>query len=50
MASAPDNSLQLIDSFIDLIWLEKGLSPNTLSAYRQDLVTFNNWLAGRAIQ
>ena len=50
MASAPDNSLQLIDSFIDLIWLEKGLSPNTLSAYRQDLVTFNKWLVRRSIQ
>ena len=37
MASAPDNSSQLIDNFIDLIWLEKGLSTNTLSAYRQDM-------------
>jgi integrase/recombinase XerD len=41
---ALDNSLKLVDSFIDLIWLEKGLSPNTLSAYRQDLVSFHSWL------
>ena len=37
-------SVKLIDSFIDNIWLEKGLSKNTLSAYRQDLINFSNWL------
>jgi len=50
MASAPDNSLQLIDNFIDLIWLEKGLSTNTLSAYRQDLTSFNKWLGDTKIK
>ena len=37
-------SVKLIDGFIDNIWLEKGLSKNTLSAYRQDLINFSNWL------
>ncbi len=35
----------LIDGFIDALWLEKGLSHNTLSAYRQDLQSFVNWLS-----
>lgn len=27
----------LIDRFIDALWLEEGLSANTLAAYRRDL-------------
>jgi integrase/recombinase XerD len=33
-------NLQLVDAFIDSLWLEKGLSENTLSAYRSDLNRF----------
>lgn len=33
-------NLQLVDEFIDNLWLEKGLSDNTLSAYRSDLNRF----------
>lgn len=33
-------NFQLLDSFIDSLWLEKGLSENTLSAYRSDLNRF----------
>ena len=44
MISGNIKSVKLIDSFIDSIWLEKGLSQNTLNAYRQDLSNFNNWL------
>ena len=36
-----------IDAFIDALWLEEGLSKNTLSAYRRDLTLFATWLAGR---
>ena len=36
-----------IDAFIDAIWLEEGLSKNTLSAYRRDLSLFGRWLAGQ---
>lgn len=35
-----------IDSFIDAIWLEDGLAANTLAAYRRDLTSFAQWLAG----
>jgi len=34
----------IIDNFLDQLWLEKGLSENTLSAYRRDLSTFSQWL------
>ncbi len=44
MVSADISSDRLIDGFIDSIWLERGLSQNTLSAYRQDLSNFSNWL------
>ena len=33
--------------FIDALWLEEGLSRNTLDAYRRDLVLFGQWLASR---
>lgn len=33
----------LIDRFLDALWLEKGLSPHTRSAYRSDLAHFNAW-------
>lgn len=35
-----------IDSFIDALWLEDGLSKNTLAAYRRDLTLYADWLAG----
>jgi integrase/recombinase XerD len=38
----------LIDEFCDALWLEDGLSKNTLDAYRRDLRLFSSWLAGRA--
>ncbi len=36
-----------IDAFIDALWLEEGLSRNTLSAYRRDLTLYARWLQGR---
>jgi len=44
MNSENNESLKLIEGFIDGVWMEKGLSKNTLSAYRQDLFNFNSWL------
>ena len=35
-----------IDTFADALWLEDGLSRNTLQAYRRDLVLFSQWQAG----
>jgi len=34
-----------IDSFIDALWLEDGLSRNTLAAYRRDLHLYASWLS-----
>ena len=35
---------QIIENFIDHLWMENGLSQNTLSAYRNDLAGFSLWL------
>jgi integrase/recombinase XerD len=34
-----------IDRFVDAVWLEDGLSANTLAAYRRDLKALAQWLA-----
>ena len=36
--------LDLSEQFLDSLWLESGLSGNTLSAYRSDLAAFDTWL------
>ena len=38
---------QIIEKFLDALWLEKGLSQNTLESYRRDLEAFNHWLSKR---
>jgi len=42
----PVRDLRLLEQFIDHLWMEYGLSENTLSAYRNDLAGFSVWLAG----
>ena len=37
----------LIDQFLDAVWLESGLSANTLAAYRTDLKKISDWLEKR---
>ncbi|MDO9437810.1 site-specific tyrosine recombinase XerD [Hydrogenophaga sp.] len=44
LASASED---LAGAFVDSLWLEEGLSRNTLDAYRRDLVLLGQWLAGR---
>lgn len=34
----------IIEAFIDGVWMERGLSDNTLAAYRRDLVAWEQWL------
>ncbi len=46
-ASPPATATPQIDEFIDALWLEHGLSKNTLSAYRQDLELLARWLTLR---
>ncbi len=38
-----------IDQFTDALWLEDGLSRNTLAAYRSDLRHFAVWLEAQAL-
>ena len=41
-----------VDRFIDAVWIEDGLAPNTLAAYRRDLALLADWLhrsAGRTL-
>ncbi len=37
----------IVDKFLDAIWMERGLSTNTLGAYRADLMALQRWLAQR---
>ncbi len=37
----------LIDAFLDALWLEKGLSENTLKSYRHDLEKLGGWVSGQ---
>ena len=39
-----DSDRQILDAFIDNIWIEKGLSQNTLDSYRSDLEQFSTCL------
>ena len=34
----------IVDAFCDALWLEDGLSKNTLDAYKRDLLLFADWL------
>ena len=43
-------SQSAIDAFIDALWLEDGLSRNTLAAYRRDLSLYAVWLNAREQQ
>ena len=40
-----DGSAEIIDRFIDALWIEDGLAANTLAAYRRDLALYAAWLA-----
>jgi integrase/recombinase XerD len=48
-AAAPPEATDraALAGFLDAIWLEDGLSPNTLEAYRRDLSMLAVWLATR---
>lgn len=49
MAQASDtpNGDSIVEKFLDAIWMERGLSVNTLGAYRADLLALQRWLAQR---
>ena len=45
-ADTPDQAI--IERFLDALWMESGLSANTLSAYRSDLRAYAAWLHATA--
>ena len=42
-----DSDSALLDEFSDSLWLEAGLSRNTLESYRRDISQFAAWLSER---
>lgn len=45
-----DETVQIdpsVPRFLDVVWMERGLSANTLAAYRADLLSLQRWLAKR---
>jgi integrase/recombinase XerD len=47
--SSTDTTDPLITRFLDAVWMERGLSSNTLAAYRADLVALHRWLCERKL-
>jgi len=39
-----------VTRFLDAVWMERGLSSNTLAAYRADLVALSRWLASKNVR
>lgn len=48
-AAGTSHGVSEIDAFIDQLWLEDGLSPNTLSSYRNDLKGFAGWCGEQSL-
>ena len=48
--NGPEDSKVIIDRFLDAIWMERGLSENTLDAYRADLLALDQRLKSRDVQ
>jgi len=44
-----EGSKDLIERFCDALWLQEGLSANTLEAYRHDLEGLDRWVTQRGI-
>lgn len=40
-----NHTSRYLQPFLDSLWLESGLSQNTVEAYRRDLLAFSAWLA-----
>ena len=44
MKNSPNDNA-VIDLYLDALFMEKGLSQNTLASYQRDLIHFDRWLA-----
>jgi len=40
----------LVERFLESLWMEKGLSPHTVAAYRSDLAQYQCWLQERGVE
>lgn len=47
LPDAPQIDVDLVARFLDAIWAERGLSPQTLDGYRRDLIGLARWLQWR---
>ncbi|MCO6414473.1 MAG: site-specific tyrosine recombinase XerD [Thiogranum sp.] len=43
------DDIAIVDRFTDALWMESGLSANTLAAYRRDLYGVAAWLSGQQV-
>ncbi len=50
MTPHADSTDPAVTRFLDAVWLERGLSANTLAAYRADLTALARWLAERQVR
>ncbi|AJR09867.1 site-specific tyrosine recombinase XerD [Photobacterium gaetbulicola] len=44
-----ENDEVIIERFLDAMWMERGLSENTLMSYRNDLKKMENWLEEQSL-
>lgn len=44
VSPSEDQDLALVERFLDALWMESGLSDNTLASYRRDLFALVAWL------
>ncbi len=49
MSAIEQSDHDVIEAYIDAVWMERGLSENTLTAYRGDLKRFAEWLAAKGL-
>jgi integrase/recombinase XerD len=50
VADSAKDPKAMIDRFLDAIWMERGLSENTLGAYRADLIALNQRLESKSLE
>lgn len=46
----PATEHPLVERFLESLWLEKGLSPHTVAAYRSDLGQYQHWLQACGVE
>ena len=49
LTAKTDSADSAVSRFLDVVRMERGLSPNTLAAYRADLTALTRWLAERNV-